>query len=113
MALQKSSIQSRKPNQKLRQAITKSSKSAHKFPDETGRFEHRNRTEIIGLLYCDGITDEVHYLSNCKNSEIRNELLDHFVKSEKISINFCKQNFLKLFRRVKMMTCYQKQESYV
>ena len=74
MALQKNSIQSslkrhsrlenylNLPNQKLREAITKSSISVHKFPIETGHFEHRNRTEIIGPLCCDGITDEVHYL---------------------------------------------------
>ena len=34
-------------NPKLRQAITKSRISAHKFPIKTGRFENKNQTDRI------------------------------------------------------------------
>ena len=74
------------PNQKLHQTITKLRISAHKFPIETGRFEYRKRTERLCPLCCDGIGDEVHYLTQCQNLEIsrtRDEFLDHFHKKWK------------------------------
>ena len=58
------------PNQKLRQAITRMRISSHKFPIETGRFEHKERSERICPLCCDGIGDEVHYLISCQNDEM-------------------------------------------
>ena len=74
------------PNKKLRQAITKLRISAHKFPIETGRFDYRKRTERICPLCCDGIGDEMHYLTQCQNSIIsrtRVELLEPFHKKWK------------------------------
>ena len=73
-------------NEKLRQAITKLRISAHKFPIETGRFDYRKRTERICPLCCDGIGDEMHYLTQCQNSIIsrtRVELLEPFHKKWK------------------------------
>ena len=58
------------PNQKLHQAITKLRTSAHKFPIETGRFEFRKQTERLCPLCCDGIRDEIQYLTQCQNPEI-------------------------------------------
>ena len=102
------------PNKKLRQAITKLRISAHKFPIETGRFDYRMRTERICPLCCDGIGDEMHYLKQCQNSTIsRTRAQNPFIKSGKIFINSHKQNLLKQFWHVKMMTCYQKQDFYV
>ena len=74
------------PNKKLRQAITKLRISAHKFPIETGRFDYRKGTERICPLCCDGIGDEMHYLTQCQNSIIsrtRVELLEPFHKKWK------------------------------
>ena len=71
------------PNKKLRQAITKLRISAHKFPIETGRFDYRKGTERICPLCCDGIGDEMHYLTQCQNSIIsrtRVKLLGPFHK---------------------------------
>ena len=58
------------PNKKLRQAITKLRISAHKFPIETEHFDYRKRTERTCPLRCDGIGDEIHYLTQCPNSII-------------------------------------------
>ena len=72
------------PNKKLCQAITKLRISAHKFPIETGRFDYRMRTERICPLCCDGIGDEMHYLTQCQNSIIsrtRVKLLGPFHKT--------------------------------
>ena len=76
------------PNKKLHQAITKLRiRSAHKFPMETGRFDYRKRTEGITCpLCCDGIGDEMHYLTQCQNSIIsrtRVQLLEPFHKKWK------------------------------
>ena len=72
------------PNQKLSQAITILRIRAHKLPIETGRFVYRKWTERLCPL--DGIGDEIHYLTQCQNSEItrtRVELLDSFHKKWK------------------------------
>ena len=74
------------PNKKLRQATTKLRISARKFPIETGRFDYKKRTERIYPLCCDGIGDEMHYLTQCQNSTIsrtRVELLEPFHKKWK------------------------------
>ena len=55
------------PNKNVRQAVTKLRISAHKLPIETGRFDYRKRTERICSLCCDGIGDEMHYLTQCQN----------------------------------------------
>ena len=55
------------PNKKLRQPITKLRINAHKFPIETGCFDYRKLTERICPLCCDGIGDEIHYLTQCQN----------------------------------------------
>ena len=74
------------PNKNVRQAVTKLRISAHKLPIETGRFDYRKRTERICSLCCDGIGDEMHYLTQCQNSIIsrtRAELLESFHKKWK------------------------------
>ena len=71
------------PKKKLRQAITKLRISAHKCLIETGRFDYSKRNERICPLRCDGIGDEMHYLTQCQNSTIsrtRVELLEPFYK---------------------------------
>ena len=44
--------------------------SAHKFPIETGRFENKNQTDRICRLCCDGIGNELYYLTECKNKAV-------------------------------------------
>ena len=44
-------------NPKLRQSITKSRISEHKFPTEIGRFENKAPPERICPLCCEGIGD--------------------------------------------------------
>ena len=66
--------------------MTKLRISTHKFPIETGCFDYRKQTERICPLCCDGIGDEMHYLTKCQNSIIsrtRVELLEPFHKKWK------------------------------
>ena len=106
------------PNKKLRQAITKLRISAHKFPIETGRFDYRKRTERICPLCCDGIGDEMRYLTPCQNSIIsrtRVELLEPFHKKWKGIHKLTQIELTKaiLAWHAKMMTCPQKRDFYV
>ena len=100
-------------NQKLHQPITKLRISAHKFPIEPGCFEYRKQTERLCLLCCDGIGDEIHYLTQCQNSEIsrtRDELLDPFHKKWKGIHKLTQTEFINIVWHFKMMTSYQKQD---
>ena len=68
-------------NPKFWQAITKFQISAHKFPIETGRYEHKVQCDRICLLCCEGIGNEIHYLTECNDSvivETREALLKPF-----------------------------------
>ena len=73
-------------NPKLRQSITKLRISAYKFPIEIGHFENKALVERICLLYCEGIGDKCHYLTQCNNEEkkkVRHELMMPFYQNWK------------------------------
>ena len=84
-------------NTKLRQGITKL-RITHKLPIETGRCDQKTQMQRICPLCCEGIGNETHYISECKNNEmikVSNEYTETFYKNwkglEKLSTeNFCR-----------------------
>ena len=90
-------------NPKLRQAITKSSISVHKFPIETGSFGNKKQTDRLCTLCREGIGNELHYLIECKNktnTKTRSEFLTPFYNRWK---DIQKLSQEKLFKAI--LTC--------
>ena len=110
-------------NPKLRQAITKSSISVHKFPIETGRFGNKKQTDRLCTLCREGIGNELHYLIECKNkinTKNRSEFLTPFYNRWKDIQKLSQKKFCKAILACKnddMMTetgilCLKIQETY-